>query len=185
MNELLLAVFTASALFLAPQTPQGQSRPASQPGSRPGVAAAPTATEGGKVYDVFGAGVAIKAKEAVPVADLVKNIKDHDGKTLRVEGKVESVCPKKGCWTWIAGADNARTFVRFKDYGFFLPKDCAGREIVLEGVAQKKTLSVDEARHYAEDRGDFEGAKKITEPQEITFVMASGVHLLRKEPAKK
>ena len=142
-----------------------------------------TVTEGGKTYDVIGAGVT--AKKGIPVAELVKNIKDLDGKTLRVEGTVESVCPKKGCWTWVTGADNTRMFVRFKDYAFFLPKDCAGQEIVLEGVAQKKTLSVEEARHYAEDRGDLEGAKKITEPQEITFVMASGVHLLKKAPARK
>jgi hypothetical protein len=137
--------------------------------------------EDGRVFEVYGEGV--KLRSSVPLPELVGRIAEHDGKTVRLEGKVESVCPKKGCWMWVADGDS-RVFVKFKDYGFFVPKDCTGQELVLEGVVKKKMHSVDEARHYAEDRGDIEGAKKITEPQEVTEVVATGVHLAQKAAGK-
>ena len=53
-------------------------------------------------------------------------------------------------------ADNpeqGEIFVKFKDYGFFVPKDISGKEVVLEGVAKSELLSEDEAKHYADDGG--------------------------------
>ncbi len=155
-----------------------QSRPASRPAeSKP---APRTVREKGKVFEVYGEGVAMKS--SVPLPEVVGKIAEYDGKTVRLEGVVESVCPKKGCWMWIADGDS-RVFVKFKDYGFFVPKDCTGQELVVEGIVKKKMHSVDEARHYAEDRGDHEGAKKITEPQPVTEVVATGVHLAPKPEA--
>ncbi|MEO1256769.1 MAG: DUF4920 domain-containing protein, partial [Bacteroidota bacterium] len=43
--------------------------------------------------------------------------------------------------------------VTFKDYGFFVPKDISGSEVIIEGVASTELLSEDVARHYAEDGG--------------------------------
>lgn len=43
--------------------------------------------------------------------------------------------------------------VTFKDYGFFVPKDLEGEQVVMEGVLKRSVSSVDEQRHYAEDAG--------------------------------
>jgi len=87
----------------------------------------------------------------------------------------------KGCWINIVSEDAAKPsmFVKFKDYGFFMPKDIAGKEVIMEGYAFKEVTSVDELRHYAEDEGKSkEEIAAITEPVEELKFMASGVLLL-------
>ena len=37
---------------------------------------------------------------------------------------------------------NEPFFVQFKDYGFFMPKDCAGKTVIAEGIAYKDITSV-------------------------------------------
>jgi hypothetical protein len=89
---------------------------------------------------------------------------------------VESVCQVKGCWMKVK-LDNGETMrVMFKDYGFFVPKDIAGKTVVFEGEAQKKMVPVEHLQHYAKDAGQSqEEIAKITEPkQELTFI-ADGV----------
>ena len=67
--------------------------------------------------------------------------------------------------------------VRFHDYGFFLPKDAMGVRAQLEGIAEIRTLSENEARHYAAESRDGD-PDSIEGPQrEIGFV-ATGVRLL-------
>jgi hypothetical protein len=71
--------------------------------------------------------------------------------------------------------------VKFKDYGFFMPKDIAGRQVVLQGIAYREVTSVDELRHYAEDAGkSAEEIQKITAPKEELKFMAAGAVLLDK-----
>jgi hypothetical protein len=69
--------------------------------------------------------------------------------------------------------------VRFKDYGFFMPKDIAGRKVIMDGYAFVEETPVDELRHYAEDAGKSqEEIEAITEPKKETKFLASGVLLL-------
>jgi hypothetical protein len=77
--------------------------------------------------------------------------------------------------------DDAETMVRFKDYGFFVPLDSKGREVVLNGKAFIKETSVKELQHYAEDAGKTaeEIAKITTSKIEYTF-LADGVLMTRK-----
>ena len=71
-------------------------------------------------------------------------------------------------------------FVRFKDYGFFVPKDIAGMEVIIEGRAFIEETSVDELKHYAEDEGkSAEEIAAITEPVEEMKFMATGVEVIR------
>jgi hypothetical protein len=68
--------------------------------------------------------------------------------------------------------------VRFKDYGFFVPMNSAGRTAVIEGVAKVDTQSVDWLRHKAEDAGQSEEEiAAITEPIVSVTFMADGVIL--------
>ena len=66
--------------------------------------------------------------------------------------------------------------VKFKDYGFFMPKDIAGKEVIINGKAYVEEVSVDEQRHYAEDAGKTkEEIAKITEPKRTFSFEADGV----------
>jgi len=101
---------------------------------------------------------------------------------VKVKAKVTGVCQAKGCWMNLTStnAENEnQLFVKFKDYGFFMPKDIAGREVIVEGRAYKEVTPVDELRHYAEDEGLSEAEiLAITEPKEELKFMAHGVILL-------
>lgn len=185
MKAITLAPLFAALLFSACKNTQGDSshegatsRPASQPASQPAAKAAWMTDADGR-YQVFGAGLTAPAPEGVAAAELAKNIQKYEGKTLRVTGTVTSTCAKKGCWMNVGGEDGSgRVFVRFQDYGFFVPKKGAeGRKVVFDGVVSEKTFSIEETRHYLEDAGDLEAAKKVTAPSKVPFVMATGVKM--------
>jgi hypothetical protein len=128
----------------------------------------------GQKYDSFGE--KIKPNGAITTTDLTKKATEKGAIDAKVTGVVESVCQVKGCWMKVKMDDGQTMRVTFKDYGFFVPKDIAGKTIVFEGNAKTKTTSVDELRHYAEDAGKSKDEiAKINEPKtELTFE-ANGV----------
>ena len=128
-------------------------------------------------------GELITADDAIPYHTMVAQMQTADSMKVKVKGTVQSVCQAKGCWVNINDAQaNQETFVKFKDYGFFMPKDCSGREVIMEGYVYREITSVDELRHYAEDEGKSkEEIEAITEPVEEMKFMASGVLLLPQE----
>lgn len=74
------------------------------------------------------------------------------GQTVAVKAPAAEVCQHKGCWMVLTeGLRSIR--VTFADYAFFVPKDIAGKTVVVEGVLSRKLLSADEAKHYAEESG--------------------------------
>ncbi|MGB1121105.1 MAG: DUF4920 domain-containing protein, partial [Saprospiraceae bacterium] len=100
---------------------------------------------------------------------------------VKVEGKVESVCQNKGCWMTIV-SDNPEDevmFVKFKDYGFFMPLDLSGKKVVMHGNAFIEETSVDELKHLAEDAGKSEDEiAKINAPKKEFKFLADGVVIL-------
>ena len=109
---------------------------------------------------------------------LTKLEKTEGFENIQVEGKVSAVCQKKGCWMTIVSDDASKQemVVKFKDYGFFMPLDLAGKTVIMEGNAYKETTSIDELRHYAEDAGKSEAEiAKITEPKVELKFEATGV----------
>ena len=124
-------------------------------------------------------GEAITADNAITFADMMTKMEGVDSMPVKVKGKVDAVCQAKGCWMNIKDDMAGEMFVQFKDYGFFMPKDIAGREVIMEGYAYRETTPVDELRHYAEDEGKSkEEIEAITEPKEELKFMASGVLLI-------
>lgn len=114
-------------------------------------------------------------------ADLVAQVQAQDTVVGQVSGLVTGVCQAKGCWITLADKntkEGEEFFVKFKDYGFFVPLDMGGKEVTLNGKAYKEITSVDELRHYAEDEGKSEEEiAAITEPMEELKFMADGVLL--------
>ena len=120
----------------------------------------------------------ITADKAINVKRLPGMVKEGDTVKVKVEGVVKSVCQKKGCWMKMDMGDDKTMMVHFKDYGFFVPKDCSGKKLVMEGIAFIDVTPVEQLKHYAEDAGKSkEEISAITEPEkELTFE-ASGVLL--------
>jgi Domain of unknown function (DUF4920) len=124
-------------------------------------------------FDTFGKKINAKNAQNVSVA---KQVTATSPKTLKLEGEVESVCQAAGCWMKLKLENGETMRVSFKDYGFFVPKNIAGKKVIIEGTAKVTETSVDELKHYAEDAGKSKAEiDKITKPKtELTFV-ADGV----------
>ena len=115
---------------------------------------------------------------AIAVTELDKKVKDNkfEGK---VAGKVVDVCREKGCWMKLEKSDGQTMMVKFKDYAFFMPKDILGKDVVVDGEATVKEVSVKQLQHYAKDAGKTEEEiKKITAPKKELQFVAKGVLVL-------
>ncbi len=122
-------------------------------------------------------GEKFKVKEIIDLNDR-KDIFNID-KNIQIEGKIKSTCKMKGCWMELDVADKT-IFVRFKNYGFFVPKEGAeGKTAILNGKLSIDTLSVAELRHYAQDAGKSKQEISSIENQEITMsFLAEGVIIM-------
>lgn len=111
-------------------------------------------------------GDTINPEGAISTNEFLSKIKEVDSLEVKLEAKITEVCQKKGCWMDL-DLENGKTMtVRFKDYGFFVPKDADGRVAIVEGWAKKDTTTVELLRHYAEDAGKSkEEVEAITEPE--------------------
>lgn len=116
---------------------------------------------------------------AISMGQVDTKVKEQDKFTGKVKGKVVSVCQDKGCWMKIERENGEPMMVKFKDYGFFMPKNIEGKEVVLDGEATVKETSVKQLRHYAEDAGKSkEEIQKIKEPKRDVVFVAKGVLVL-------
>lgn len=133
------------------------------------------------VGDVYGAQVSAKSqKSAMSIATLNKKLKKAKKlENVAVTGKVTDVCDKKGCWMTVETDNNEKFFVKMKDYAFFVPTALKGKNVVLEGAAETKVISVDEQKHYAEDAKKSQAEiDAITKPQEEIRFVATGIKVV-------
>jgi hypothetical protein len=115
---------------------------------------------------------------AIAPAEITSLLVNKDSVQAKVATNVLEVCQAKGCWMNVAVEGQEPMRVTFKNYGFFMPKDIVGKEVVFEGVALRDTVSVEDQRHFAEDAGKSKeeiAANKTPKPS-ITFV-ANGVQV--------
>lgn len=103
-------------------------------------------------------------------------ISGKDSLQTQIVGEIKEVCQAKGCWMKVELESSEEVFVRFKDYGFFVPKDAAGKKVVMNGAAFFEEMSVEDQRHYAEDEGASEDElAQITAPKKTLKFEADGV----------
>lgn len=105
-----------------------------------------------------------------------QNLQPGDSIQMQFQSEVEGVCAKKGCWMKLNLAEDQHAHITFKDYGFFVPKDSQGHQMLVNGVAFIEETDVETLRHYAEDAGQSEeDIAKITEPKLNYRFIAEGV----------
>lgn len=141
-------------------------------------AAAPPAQATGQT---FGAGV--KLADATSIDAILTEPKKYDGKTVRVEGMVTDVCPKRGCWFELAGGKPGQK-LRFKvvDGEMVFPMDSKGRKAIAEGVVAVKELTLEQTKERAEyeakEYGKAYDPAAITEPAAIVRIDGTGAVFL-------
>lgn len=124
----------------------------------------------------FGANINIEgAKPFETVFDELK--KNPKGVNALLTGKISNVCQNKGCWMQVETEDKKQSLhITFKDYGFFVPKDAAGKTAYFKGIAKYDTTSVEDLRKMAKEEGKSDAEiKKITKPEINVSFVAEGV----------
>jgi len=113
---------------------------------------------------------------AIAADQLAAQMQGKDSLKVKLTATIADVCQKKGCWMNLNLGNDQTMKVSFKDYAFFVPKDAAGKNTVIEGVAFTDTTSIADLKHYAEDAGKSkEEIEKITQPEINIGFEAHGV----------
>ena len=133
-------------------------------------------------YDSFGEAVT-DTSAAMPVDSAAARIASLDKTNVTVAGTVSEVCQKAGCWATLQTTDGRtmRVNVAKTDsgaYRFTMPKDIAGRRVIVSGYLEEATLPAKDAEHLAEDAGVHDSTKTYADTKELRLT-ASGV-LVRK-----
>jgi hypothetical protein len=128
--------------------------------------AAQPAKPTGPTGKTFGAG--IKLTDATQISAILADPKSWNGKTVRVEGMITDVCPKRGCWMELAGTEPGQK-LRFKvtDGEMVFPMDAKGQRATAEGVVAVKELSIEDSKKYLEYQ-----AKEYNQPYDPATVTA-------------
>lgn len=122
-------------------------------------------------------GVPVDLNASLTLTALEEQMVSQDSMgNVTVTGVVSAVCQSKGCWMNLKRADDSEMKVTFKDYALFMPKDIVGKEVAIHGVANRKEVSVETLRHYAEDAGKpKEEIEAINAPEVALAFEADGV----------
>ena len=122
-------------------------------------------------------GAAITVKKPVDIDRLARDPKRYLGRTVRLEGTVKEVCQGMGCWVEVASARGGSVLAKSLDESVLLPKDCAGRKIVVQGVVTKLLAPGAEAKEHA-----GHGAEGHSCPAPSYVVSTQGAELLPATP---
>lgn len=118
----------------------------------------------------------ITADSAVAISELKTMMGEQTELNVKLAATIDGVCQKKGCWMDLKTAEGETMRVTFKDYGFFVPKDAAGKQAIVQGIAKIEETSVADLQEYAKDAGKSEEEiKAITSPKKELVFEASGV----------
>jgi len=161
MNRILLSIISISLLAACNSVPKTELH----------------AVENVKGKAVYGD--SIENANIIQITALSTAMKDEKKMDMKIRGKVEEVCKKKGCWIIMKLNDGQEMRVTFKDYKIFLPKDVLGREVILDGFAYRDTTTVEMLQHYAKDGGKSEKEiADIVDPKVELAFEAKGVAVL-------
>lgn len=109
-----------------------------------------------------------------------KNLKAGDTIAVAFESTINEVCKKKGCWMDVSLGTDQKSFVKFKDYAFFVPLNADKSDAIIKGKAFIDEVSVSELKHYAKDAGKpQEEIDKIKSPKVTYAFQADGVLIKR------
>lgn len=120
-------------------------------------------------YEVFGAELDVESLEPTSLAEVING---DEAENITLVTSVSEVCAKKGCF-FIAQDGDFTARITFKDYGFFIPTDSQGKEVILVGDFSVEILTEEKAKHYAEDAG--QDASEIKGEQKEYSIVATSV----------
>lgn len=126
----------------------------------------------------YGAG--LTQSEATPIAAL-QGAEALEGELVQVEGTVSDVCPRRGCWIEVVGADGADIQIKVNDGDIVFPLSAMGKHIAVEGTLEKVEMTEEEARawkeHLAEEKGEEFDPTTVTGPEVMWRLKGTGAEI--------
>ncbi len=137
--------------------------------------------------ETYGDGVSVE--EATPIASILADPDAYIGKTVRVEGGVLDVCPKKGCWIEVGDEDD-HIRIKVDDGVIVFPAEATGRVAAAQGEVEAIEMTREKyvgwLAHLAEEKGetfDAEAADLGDGPFRIIRIKGTGATLGAPETA--
>jgi len=133
----------------------------------------------------------ISTENVISAEDLVARLDKKEGLTeltvgenklqglpaAKVEGTITEVCQAAGCWFRMKTDSGKELFIKMKEHKN-IPKDWSGKTVVAQGDAFIEEISVEELRHYLEDKNaSQEEIEAVKEPKMEYNLIAEGVVL--------
>ncbi|MDY7095632.1 MAG: DUF4920 domain-containing protein [Acidobacteriota bacterium] len=117
-----------------------------------------------KASQTYGEGVELETTTSL--AHVLADPAAFDGQTVRVEGYVQDVCPRKGCWmTLAAGPEGDALRIKVEDDVIVFPQEAKGRKAVAQGTVEVHEQSREEyvawQSHLAEEKGESFDAESV------------------------
>ncbi len=113
--------------------------------------------------------------QKVTLNELLSKSDAYVGKAFQVDTKVAKVCQKKGCF-FIAQQGDDVIRVAFRDYGFFVPTDSAGKTVTLAGELIKKEMTTEQVEHFNKD---MQGGSDAVKAGVVYEILANSVRIPR------
>jgi len=123
-------------------------------------------------------GQKLSESPVLTVAELSAKAQELDGKTVKVQGPVDTVCQPMGCWFVIKDGEHTIR-VSSKGHDVFMPKSSAGKVAVAEGEFKLKNLTKEQAQHFEDEKNRKEGEERkvFTEDVKELSIALVGVEL--------
>ncbi|MDJ0841491.1 MAG: DUF4920 domain-containing protein [Acidobacteriota bacterium] len=126
-------------------------------------------------------GAAVKAETPlITIAEFAAHPQKYLNKVVKVEGVVQEVCPKAGCWlTMKEGDDEVK--IKVKDGEIVFDAKLIGKKVVAEGTVYSFQMDHEQAieyyRHLAEEKNEPFDPKTVTGPVTIYQIGGIGVQI--------
>ncbi len=151
----------------------------------PAAAANPDATA-----TVVKRGEPIPSGPRLPIATVLANPDDYAGKTVTVDGQVQNVCTRAGCWMEISSPTESTDAPGSKDapsttprscrvsfnHAFSVPRTSGGDAATVHGTVRARNISPQMVKHLEEEGGSFSIKLADGSAREVAII-ADGVEL--------
>jgi len=94
----------------------------------------------------------------VTVAQVLTKPAAYLQQPFTVQGKIDAVCQKKGCWMQFVTAANEPTFrIKVKDGDMVFPVSAKGKTAYAHGSLKAKPMTLEQTKTYLKHRAEEQG----------------------------
>ncbi|MEM8875510.1 MAG: DUF4920 domain-containing protein [Planctomycetota bacterium] len=158
----MITALLCATLFAAPATRPADAAAEVAPSTQP-------ATQPATEMLSYGEPVPTNKMAPLPLSEVLADPEKFADRQIWIEGTIEDVCAKAGCWMQITGEGTDKAlFIKFTCpiEGRLIPMEAIGRRAQVAGEVVIKEIDEATARHYAEDAGaSAEEIEAIKGPQ--------------------